>query len=209
MTLYSYVVKYDRGFAPNPYGGYCTLACCKPGLRRRARRGDWVVGLAPKARGSGIVYAMCVDEVLTFAEYWKDKRFTCKKPSFGGELILRVGDNIYEPLAPKKFKQHPSLHSNGVFENEENKTHDLNGKHVLIATTFNYWGSSPYPLPSGLEALCVGRGHRSRFATEVKEAFLRFIAECPSGIVANPDSGEMCGIEPGRCTPKVGARIKC
>ncbi|MGB8310859.1 MAG: hypothetical protein WCE81_03220 [Halobacteriota archaeon] len=38
-SLYSYVVRTDSGFAPNPFGGYCTLAylpdweekssCCK------------------------------------------------------------------------------------------------------------------------------------------------------------------------------------
>ena len=30
MTLYSYIVKHDNGFAPNPFHGFCTLACCKP-----------------------------------------------------------------------------------------------------------------------------------------------------------------------------------
>ena len=29
MSLFSYVVARDTGFAPNPSGGYCTLANCK------------------------------------------------------------------------------------------------------------------------------------------------------------------------------------
>ena len=37
MTLYSYTVAADTGFAPNPFHGFCTLACCKPGIRRTAQ----------------------------------------------------------------------------------------------------------------------------------------------------------------------------
>jgi hypothetical protein len=48
-SLYSYVVRSDSGFAPNPFGEYCTLACCKPQIRKRARVGDWIVGCGSKA----------------------------------------------------------------------------------------------------------------------------------------------------------------
>lgn len=30
-TLFSYIVDHDLGFAPNPFGGYCTLVRCKFG----------------------------------------------------------------------------------------------------------------------------------------------------------------------------------
>ena len=40
--IHSYVVRYDSGFAPNPFYGYCTLATCKPNIRRSADIGDWV-----------------------------------------------------------------------------------------------------------------------------------------------------------------------
>ena len=42
MKFYSYVIPRDYGFAPNPYFGYCTLADCKPGIRKMAQTGDWV-----------------------------------------------------------------------------------------------------------------------------------------------------------------------
>ena len=42
--IHSYVVRYDSGFAPNPFYGYCTLATCKPSIRKGADIGDWVVG---------------------------------------------------------------------------------------------------------------------------------------------------------------------
>jgi hypothetical protein len=38
--LYSYVVVKDSGIAPHPYGGLCSLALCKPVIRRRADVGD-------------------------------------------------------------------------------------------------------------------------------------------------------------------------
>jgi len=87
MKLYSYVVMHDTGFAPNPFFGYCTLACCKPEIRRSAQKGDWVVGLTPKAKGNRIVYFMRVDDVMeSFADYWADRRFGVKKglEKFGG-----------------------------------------------------------------------------------------------------------------------------
>ena len=33
--LFSYVVDHDYGFAPNPFGGFCTLAKCKYGTTKR------------------------------------------------------------------------------------------------------------------------------------------------------------------------------
>lgn len=51
MRLYSYVVKHDTGFAPNPFFGYCTVACCKSEIRLKAEKGHWIVGLTPKAKG--------------------------------------------------------------------------------------------------------------------------------------------------------------
>ena len=28
----------------HPFHGWCTLVCCKPAIRRKARPGDWIVG---------------------------------------------------------------------------------------------------------------------------------------------------------------------
>ncbi|MBC6697349.1 Nmad2 family putative nucleotide modification protein [Hymenobacter puniceus] len=48
MALYSYVLRFDTGDAPNPYGGVCTLAVCKPAIRRTAQIGDWILGTGSK-----------------------------------------------------------------------------------------------------------------------------------------------------------------
>src|ERR1035441_7903379 len=139
MKLYSYVVTHDTGFAPNPFFGYCTLACCKPAIRRTAQKGDWIVGLTAKTKEKKIIYFMRVDDVMeSFADYWIDKRFGVKKPNNDDGVRGRRGDNIYEPLTSGGYRQLRSRHSNGDAENEENKAHDLRGRRVLISETFAY-----------------------------------------------------------------------
>ncbi len=75
--LYIYVVTRDFGFAPNPFHGYCTLATCKPGIRRVAQVGDWVMGVGgSRLHAAGrCIYLMNVSEVLPFDTYWSDNRF--------------------------------------------------------------------------------------------------------------------------------------
>jgi len=51
--LYSYTIPIDDGAAPNPFWGTCTLAICKPAIRRTAKVGNWVVGLGSKNAPSG------------------------------------------------------------------------------------------------------------------------------------------------------------
>ena len=77
--LYSYVVDHDLGFAPNPFGGCCTLAKCKFGTKKRnivemAEEGDWIAGTGgadlSKSAGHGkLIYAMRVDDKIPLAEY--------------------------------------------------------------------------------------------------------------------------------------------
>lgn len=184
MKLYSYIVAHDTGFSPNPFHGYCTLACCKPAIRRTAKNGDWIVGLTPKKDGNRIVYFMRVDEnPLTYAAYWNDRRFKAKRPRKADAVLAKCGDNIYEPQGDG-YKQLLSMHK------PEDKTHDLSGKYVLISETFAYFGSKPRDLLPELAALVPGRGHRSRFSDEVKAAFLSFTRTVTLGIHAQPHHWE-------------------
>lgn len=84
--LFSYVVVHDTGYAPNPYGGLCTLVHCKRKGRsgRRnivelAEEGDWIVGTGGQSKrssGNGtIVYIMRVDEKTPFRDYLRHPRF--------------------------------------------------------------------------------------------------------------------------------------
>lgn len=46
-TLFSYCIPYDDGAAPNPFWGLCTLAICKPRIRRAAKEGIGLLERAP------------------------------------------------------------------------------------------------------------------------------------------------------------------
>src|SRR6218665_1452893 len=97
MRVYSYIVEHDLGFAPNPFDGALTLACCKPQIRKQAKTGDIILGMGaarPKLTGR-MTYWMEVSEVLTFNQYWHDARFRRKRPNMRGTRYMRYGDNIY------------------------------------------------------------------------------------------------------------------
>jgi hypothetical protein len=73
-TWFSYTIPFDDGAAPNPFHGMCSLAICKPGIRKAARRGDWVAGLGSKDAPSGdlsgrLVYAMRVEQIVSMLDY--------------------------------------------------------------------------------------------------------------------------------------------
>ncbi len=186
MKLYSYIVKHDTGFSPNPFLGYCTLACCKPAIRRTAQVKDWIVGLTPRANGNRIVYFMQIDETMEFRSYWKDRRFREKRPRYDMDVRLRCGDNIYEPQSDGSFRQLRSRHSDGAHEDIETKEHDLGGKYVLVSETFAYFGSKALELPPELKSLIAGRGYKSHFSDEVKERFFRFVSQQSFGVHAPP-----------------------
>ena len=52
--LFSYTIPSDDGAAPNPFHGQCTLAICKPSIRRVAKKDDWIAGLGSKMPGAEI-----------------------------------------------------------------------------------------------------------------------------------------------------------
>lgn len=187
MKLYSYVVTHDTGFSPNPFWGCCTLADRKPAIRRTAEVGDWIVGLSPKASGNRVVFAMEVEEILDYEQYYRDQRFADKIPDYTkGKVIFKCGDNIYKPLSNGEFRQLRSMHSKGDQENPDTKAHDLGGVNVLVARTFHYFGASGPELPGHLDELKVGRAHKNRFSRETISSFLEFIAPHPQGVNAPP-----------------------
>ena len=97
MRLHSYIVAIDDGFAPNPFYGFCTLATCKPKIRRHAQVGDWMLGTGSKKKGrqGTLVYAMRVTEKMTYDSYWEDPRFEDKRPDLFKSIRKSRGDNIY------------------------------------------------------------------------------------------------------------------
>jgi len=157
MTIYSYKIIRDYGFAPNPFYGICTLATCKPDIRKSATLGDWVLGFGSAAKGSELreklVFAMLVDDKITFDEYWVGPDYQCKKPVIGGSLKQKYGDNIYH-RSNGKWKQADSHHSleNGE-ENKHNLVRDTKSDAVLLSTHFWYFGKDAVAVPGNLRCL--------------------------------------------------------
>ncbi|MGN7726471.1 hypothetical protein ACTJIL_11750 [Luteimonas sp. 22616] len=158
MRLYSYVVRYDSGFAPNPFYGWCTLATCKPIIRRTAQVGDWIVGTGSGERrvqrGGYLVYAMCVTEVMTFRQYDADPRFQAKKPFRRGSRKQSCGDNIYyRDVADRCWLQRDSFHTapDGSLK-ADHVTRDTGVDRILVSDQFVYFGGEGPRIPARLKA---------------------------------------------------------
>jgi hypothetical protein len=140
------------GFAPNPFYGVCTLACCKPDIRKAAAEGDYIVGFGSKHGGNRgqLVYWMVVDEIIPFDDYWTDLRFHKKRPQFGKSLTLTFGDNIYHRCpVTGGWVQEQSFHSdpNSLIGlgNIKRDTHRTDN--VLIGRKYVYWGGNGPVVP--------------------------------------------------------------
>ena len=104
--LFTYTIAIDDGAAPNPFHGLCTLAICKPAIRRVAQPGDWVAGLGSVNAPGGdlsnrLVYAMHVEEVLSLREYDENaaRRWPHRIPDINSlDMSERLGDCIYDYL---------------------------------------------------------------------------------------------------------------
>lgn len=185
MQLFSYVVARDYGFAPNPFFGVCTLATCKPNIRKRASKGDWIIGTgsSPKGREGCLVYFMLITETMTFNEYWEDERFQRKKPNRQGRKKQAYGDNIYFKDKTGQWHQRDSHHS---FEdgspNPRNIQNDTKADRdrILLGEEFAYWGGYGPKIPSkfrnynGLD-ICAKRGHKNRFPEDLVNDFVAWL----------------------------------
>lgn len=165
MVVYSYLIEHDLGLAPNPFGRYCTLAVCKPEIRRSKKLaiGDWVIGTGSKAleHTTGrkltdkLIYAMKVTEKTTLEQYWDDSRFQYKKPVMNGTLVTMYGDNFYHRDENGDWVQEDSAHCklDGTCH-QEHLEKDTGGNNVLISEHFYYFGNQAPKIPHGLSGIC-------------------------------------------------------
>jgi hypothetical protein len=124
--IWRYVVRYDDGLAPCIENDFCTLTCCKPGIRKHALKDDWVIGFHSKKFGDALLcYAMRITEdPMSYASYWNDARFAKRR------------DNIYRPTdgkliwVPNKFKDH---------DDDGNHPADHSGVNALISDEYWYF----------------------------------------------------------------------
>lgn len=171
MHLFSYRVEHDFGLAPNPFGGTMSLAVCKGDIRKNKylQIGDWVVGTGSVSMKNvgRLIYAMKVEEIISFDEYWNDPRFQYKKPILNGTLVQMYGDNFYHTVNGLMV-QELGAHSNPDLEQRiklYNK--DVRGKRVLLSKTFYYFGDNCPLIPAELQTICSpGRPIKYKNITE-------------------------------------------
>lgn len=196
MKLYTYVVARDYGFAPNPFFGICTLATCKPIIRKQAQVGDWIAGTGSKHYGLAghLVCAMKVSDACSYDEYWNDARSRQKRPNLQGSIKQAFGDNIYHrDTETGRWLQENSHHSlpNGR-PNYANVRHDTQAPRVLIGSEFIFWGREAPAIPrrfrrSKSRNVCCVRGHKCNFAAEVVQSFVAWIESfAVRGFVGRP-----------------------
>ncbi|HZY83495.1 MAG TPA: hypothetical protein VFE78_01580 [Gemmataceae bacterium] len=209
--LFSYRVRRDKGAAPNPFWGPCTLVICKPQIRRAATVGDWVVSTGSANSPVGdlsahLVYAMRVSRKLTMREYGLFAREHCpgKIPDWSNpDPLRRLGDAIYDfSFDPPRVRK--SVHT------EAHRARDLGGRHAMISDRFYYFGREAPRLPQHLLGLVPGgRAYQSDANQGLLRPFLDWLdwqgwqpnqlygapqVRLPAGVAA-----EVCG--PVLCPP--------
>ncbi|EXA85504.1 MULTISPECIES: hypothetical protein [Acinetobacter calcoaceticus/baumannii complex] len=188
MKIFSYVVDRDIGFAPNPFFDFCTLATCKPDIRKFAEVEDWVIGTSSTTinKPRHIIFAMKVTEKMTFNEYWNDPRFANKKPFLFGSRKYQYGDNIYYQENEEWF-QLPSHHTeeDGTL-NLLNLKKDTKSEHVLISDHYYYFGNNCIPIPFELEQIIKKRRGHKYVNTELHQQLLNLLKEYTPGIHGTP-----------------------
>ena len=191
-----YVIARDFGFAPNPFHGVCTLATCKPVIRRTAQIGDWIIGMGgSRLRATGrCIFAMRVTGMLGFDEYWSDLSYHSKRPVRNGSQRMMVGDNIYHRDAGNgKWLQEDSHHSqpDGT-PNLHNVRHDTGTNQVLLSEHFDHFGSASPEVPDAILSQIGYYNVRSHRNLSIQQAqplidwLHRKFGHCLNQVLADP-----------------------
>lgn len=193
MKLLAYIVKHDSGFSPNPFGGVCTLACCKPAIRRTATPGDIVIGTGSAHHGltGHLIYAMRVGAVLPYEDYWE--RYPSKRPSLKNAVKKR-GDNVWHRDAFGNW-----CGALDALHDERHRDRDLRGRNALISDKFFYFGSQAIPIPGEFrDLIAIARGHKNSHNPDLIKSFWKWVeGSAPkNGRIGAPnDFGEaLCGV---------------
>ena len=169
IRLCTYIIKNDIGLAPNPFWGYCTLALCTPnhmGIKKPNNGEFWICGFSQKKDGNKLIYAMRVDEVANFNDYYNDKRFAKKKPNINGTWKEMVGDNIYYTDSKGNWKQHKTKYHN------EKLIKDTKHPNVFISKYYFYFGEKAVDVKNFNKLIHKGRGVKCNYSEDDINKFL-------------------------------------
>jgi hypothetical protein len=194
MEIFSYVVTHDTGFAPNPFGGFLTLATCKPRIRARAGKGDILVGAgsASTVGNQRLVYAAEIADVIPIEEYGALPKYAVKQPSTRGQWWRKHGDNIYFSVDGEWAQRRNAHHL------KRDMPRDLSGKNVLVCKRFWYFGDAAIEMPPEFnEVIKRGPGHKKIKDESLARRFVEWLRKLPTGRHGTP---EMSQRQPITCT---------
>lgn len=184
MNLFSYVITHDYGFAPNPFGGFLTLATCKPKIRKTANPGDWIMGTG-SVKNVGInklIYAAKINQVIPIALYGLEESYLIKRPTLNGQSWQRRGDNIYYKNSSSEWSQREN-----PFHGIGDQQRDLSGKNVLICNEFWYFGNVCPEIPDEFGILIKrGPNHKKNTDLETINKFIQWLSEFECGLIGRP-----------------------
>jgi hypothetical protein len=193
--IYSYVLRFDNGAAPNPFWGVCTLTICKPVIRRTARVGDWVVGTGSKNSklkdgnkydlSDRLVYAMKISQIKSLKEYDEYCKLNLKTkiPDWtNNDWRKKMGDCIYDYSNSEEPTMRKGVH------NEWNRERDLGGKNALVSDRFYYFGEEARIIPDDLRRIIKkNQGHLKVENQDLLERFESWIFSFEKNkVYANP-----------------------
>ena len=157
MRIYSYILKYDTGFAPCIENSLLTLATCKPLIRSSAKIGDIIIAFYSKNEKNynyAMAYIAVITEKMDFKEYYN--KFKNRR------------DCIYND----KLEQIPNIYHNCMHVNT-----DLNGKYVLLSNDFIFFGNKNVKISEIYTDMIPKRNHLSEQNNKFIDRFPKYFLE--------------------------------
>ena len=190
MKLFVYTIVSDTNFAPHvdPNGNYLTLATCKPRIRIKARKGDWVMAVTGRTTDRNVEQGkvVCIFEITeepkTYDDYWSDLRFKGRD------------DNIYY------LKNGVLVQKKGAIAHlkRDEQERDWAGKYVLISNNLCYFGKDgPHLRDLGFEEFIPSwRDYKATFdhrrVLKLIEHFKYVRRNCENGLLGTPIHNKTC-----------------
>src|ERR1039457_1658744 len=128
--IFVYKMITDNGGAPCVWHGLLSLAICKPKIRKKAEKGDFILGFGGRTRfpEEPLIYIAKVMETLKDGEYYKlpkyENRPDCIYQEVGCEARLKTNAHFHNKSDERKKDV------GQYFENA----------HVLLCNDFRYFG---------------------------------------------------------------------
>lgn len=149
-TVWRYVIATDRGGAPHIHNEVCSLAICKPDIRKHAKVGEWVMAFAPASQRDPnrlVKFVMKITSRRDFPSYCKE---------FIGKRRDAIYDYRFDPTGP--WVCNGQIDGVGDHPYPENWAKDKRGLYVLLSKEYCHSGNRPRNLLSELAPFCAKRG---------------------------------------------------